>query len=105
GSVTLTNTVHTNAGTYSSDTWSFTGGANYNNIGATTITDAINKANASVAVAPYTVTDDGQRHTASVTSIAGVNGETGGTVGSVTLTNTVHTNAGTYSSDTWSFTG
>jgi hypothetical protein len=39
-----------------------------------------------------------------VTSIAGVNGETGATVGNVTL-NTTHTNASVYSSDSWSFTG
>ncbi|MSR57620.1 MAG: matrixin family metalloprotease [Planctomycetaceae bacterium] len=103
GSVTL-DTTHTNAGTYSSDTWSFTGGANYNDIAATTITDTINKADATVVVTPYNVTYDGSPHTATVTSITGVNGETGATVGSVTL-NTTHTNAGTYSNDTWSFTG
>src|SRR5204862_471509 len=102
GTVTL-NTTHTNAGTYASDFWSFTGAANYNNIANTTITDTINKANATVVVTPYTVTYDGSPHTATYT-IAGVNGEAGATVGSVTL-NTTHTNAGTYSTDTWSFTG
>jgi len=55
-------------------------------------------------VAPYTVTYDGSPHTATVTSITGVNGETGATVGAVTL-NTTHTAVGTYSSDSWSFTG
>ena len=103
GTVTL-NTTHTNAGTYASDSWSFTGTANYNNIASTTITDTINKANATVVVTPYTVTYDGNPHTATVTSITGVNGETGATVGTVTL-NTTHTNAGTYASDSWSFTG
>jgi hypothetical protein len=39
GTVTL-NTTHTNAGTYS-DSWSFTGTANYNDIASTTITDTI----------------------------------------------------------------
>ncbi|MCX6922136.1 MAG: YDG domain-containing protein, partial [Verrucomicrobia bacterium] len=102
GSVTL-NTTHTDAGTYG-DFWSFTGTANYNNIGATTVTDTIAKANATVVVAPYNVTYDGSAHTASVTSITGVNGETGATVGSVTL-NTTHTAAGTYASDSWSFAG
>src|SRR6185436_14054336 len=104
GTVDVSNTTHTNAGTYSSDTWSFTGTANYNNIAATTITDTINKATSTVVVTPYTVTYDGLSHTATVASITGVNGETGATVGTVTL-NTTHTNAGTYSTDSWSFTG
>ena len=103
GAVTL-NSTHTNAGTYASDTWSFAGNSNYNSIASTTITDTVNKANAAVVVTPYTVTYDGQVHSATVTSITGVNGETGATVGSVTL-NSTHTNAGTYASDTWSFAG
>src|SRR5262249_41440842 len=53
---------------------------------------------------PYSVTYDGTPHTATVTSIAGVNGETGAAVGTVTL-DTTHTNAGTYASDSWSFSG
>src|SRR5207253_3210047 len=61
------------------------------------------KATATVAVATYNVTYDGQSHTATYT-ITGVSGETGATVGTVTL-NTTHTNAGTYTSDTWTFTG
>jgi hypothetical protein len=105
GSVDVSTTSHTNAGTYSSDSWSFTGTANYNDIAATTITDTINKANATVVVTPYTVTYDGNPHTAAITSITGVNGETGATVGSVDVSTTSHTNAGTYSSDSWSFTG
>ncbi len=104
GAVTL-NTTHTNAGTYATDSWSFTGAANYNDIGNTTITDSIAKANAVVVVMPYTnVPYDGHAHMAAVTSITGVNGETGATVGAVTL-NTTHTNAGTYATDSWSFTG
>ena len=105
GTVDVSNTTHTNAGTYSSDTWSFTGAANYNNIASTTITDSISKATATVVVTPYSVTYDGQPHTATVTSITGVNGETGATVGTVDVSNTTHTAAGTYSSDSWSFTG
>jgi len=31
--VDASNTTHTTAGTYSSDYWTFTGAANYNNIG------------------------------------------------------------------------
>jgi hypothetical protein len=101
GTVTL-NTTHTGAGTYSTDFWSFTGTANYNNISATTITDTINRANAAVVVTPYSVQWDGNPHTATYT-ITGVNGETGATVGAVTL-NSTHTAIGTYNTDSWSFT-
>ena len=38
----------------------------------------VNKANATVVVTPYTVTYDGSPHTATVTSITGVNGRDGG---------------------------
>src|SRR5439155_1679957 len=106
--VDVSNTTHTAAATYSSDTWSFTGTANYNNIAATTITDSIGKANATVVVTPYTspaATYTGLAHTATVTSITGVNSETGATVGSVDVSGTTHTIAGTYSSDYWFFTG
>ena len=50
------------------------------------------------------MTYDGQPHTATYT-ITGVNGETGATVGTVDVSNTTHTNAGTYTTDAWSFTG
>ena len=103
GSVTLS-TTHTAAGIYSSDSWSFTGTANYNNIGSTTITNTINKATATVVVTPYTVAYDGAPHSATVTLLTGVNGETGATVGTVTLP-AAQTNAGTYNTDAWSFTG
>jgi len=87
-----------------SDSWTFTGTANYNNIAATTVADSIAKANATVTVTPYDVTYDGHSHTALVASISGVNGETGSTVGTVDVSNTTHTNAGMYS-DSWTFTG
>ena len=105
GVVDVSGTTHTAAGTYTSDSWSFTGAANYNNIASTSITDTINKADATVVVTPYTVIYDGNSHTAAVTSITGVNGETGATVGLVDASNTTHTAAGTYASDSWSFTG
>ena len=41
GTVNVSNTTHTLIGTYASDYWFFTGTANYNNIGNTTITDVI----------------------------------------------------------------
>ena len=80
GTVDVSNTTHTNAGTYATDSWSFTGAANYNDIGSTTITDCIAKANATVVVTPYTcsaTTYNGLPHTASCTLDHGVNGETG----------------------------
>src|SRR6266705_1408168 len=77
----------------------------YNDIAATTITDTINKANATFTVTPYTVPYDGSAHTTGVSSITGVNGETEATVGTDNVSNTTNTNASTYSSDTWSFTG
>ena len=45
----------------------------------------VNKANATVVVTPYNVTYDANPHTATVTSITGVNGETGATVGTVNV--------------------
>ena len=104
GTVDVSNTTHTNAGTYATDSWSFTGAANYNDVAATPIANAIGKANATVVVTPYNVTYNGQPRSATVTSLTGANGETGATVGVVTL-NTTHTNAGTYATDSWSFTG
>ena len=50
----------------------------------------ITKATATVVVTPYNVTYDGLSHTATVTSIAGVNGETGATVGTVTPVSYTH---------------
>ena len=69
-----------------------------------TASSTVAKADATVVVTPYTVTYDGNPHTATVTSITGVNGETGATVGTVSL-NTTHTTAGTYSTDSWYLAG
>src|SRR5437588_559762 len=103
GTVIL-NTTHTNAGTYVSDSWSFTGAANYNDISATTITDRIAKANATAVITPYNVAYDYQSHMATITSITGVNGEMGVTVGTVDVSGTTHTLPGDYASDPWSLT-
>ena len=69
-----------------------------------TASSTVAKADATVVVTPYTVDYDGSPHTATVASITGVNGETGATVGTVTL-DTTHTNAGTYSTDSWHLAG
>ena len=98
----LSHTTHINAGTYSSDYWSFSGDTNYNAVAATTITDSIAKANAVITVTPYTsatTTYDGNAHTATG-SAKGVQGET---LTGLDLSGTTHTNAGSYA-DMWTFT-
>src|SRR5262249_1022741 len=95
---------HTNAGSYT-DTWMFHDPNGDYQDASGTVTDTINKASAVIVVRPYKVIYDGRTHTATVKSITGVNGETGATVGSVDVSNTTHTNAGTYAKDSWSFPG
>jgi ribosomal protein L18E len=93
-----------NAGLYSSGVAaSFAGDGSYTgSSGSNSLT--VGKATATFTVTPYSVTYDGNPHTATVSTITGVCGETGATVGTVTLS-TTHTNAGTYNTDSWSFTG
>ena len=75
GTVSLT-TTHTNAGTYGTDSWSFAGAANYNNIAPTTITDTINKATqATLVTTAQTVTAP-----ASFVALATTGGSGGGAV-------------------------
>jgi hypothetical protein len=100
----LTGTTHTDAAAYSNDAWTFHDASGNYADASGAVNDLINKATAIIAVTPYTVTYDGHAHTATVASITGVNSETGGTVGTVDVSNTTHTNAGTYS-DSWTFTG
>jgi hypothetical protein len=61
----------------------------------------VNKANATINVTPYTVTYDGNTHTAggTATGVGGVN-----LAADLNLSGTTHTNAGIYASDAWSFT-
>ena len=80
------------------------GSGNYNNISPTSITDIIGKATPTVVVTPYNITYDGLSHSATYT-ISGVNGETNGTVGTIDVSGTTHTNANTYNSDAWTLTG
>src|SRR5439155_9598870 len=71
----LSGTTHTNAGTYASDPWTFTDTTgNYNNASGT-VSDSIAKANDSITVTPYSVTYDGNAHTA-IGTATGVNGQT-----------------------------
>ncbi|MEI6605636.1 MAG: hypothetical protein WCP35_10025, partial [Verrucomicrobiota bacterium] len=96
-------TKPTNAGNYTV-TATVAADSNFNTASSTATAFSINKATPTVVVAPYTVSYDGNPHTATVTSITGVSGQTGATVGTVTL-NTTHTIAGTYATDSWSLTG
>ena len=102
-------TVPTNAATYAV-TADFvpTDTANYNTLTNQSAGNfVIDKANATVTVTPYTcptTTYNGLSHTATY-SITGVNGETGATVGSVDVTDTIHTHANIYNGDQWTFTG
>jgi hypothetical protein len=78
--------------------WTFTGGTNYNDASGD-VAIVINKANPTCSVTPYSVTYDGNAHTASG-SCSGVNGEG---LSGLDLSGTTHTNAGIYT-DTWTFT-
>jgi hypothetical protein len=98
----LSGTTRTHAGDYPTDTWSFSGGVNYNDANGV-IHDCIKKADATIVVTPYTsatTTYDGRPHTASGTA-TGVNGES---LSGLDLGGTTHTNAGDYPSDPWTFT-
>jgi hypothetical protein len=96
----LSATTHTNAGDYPADPWTFTDvTGNYNNANGTTH-DHIDKANAAIVVTPYSVTYDGNAHTATG-SATGVKGEA---LAGLDLSKTTHTNAGDYLTDPWAFT-
>src|SRR5204863_392663 len=92
----------TNAGTYASDSWTFSGGTNYKDQGPVTITDSIAKANPNCSVTPYSVTYDAAAHSATG-SCAGVAGELT-PLAAINFGGTTHTNAATYATDSWSFT-
>jgi hypothetical protein len=94
----LSGTTHTNAGTYT-DSWTYADSTGNYNDASSTVTDKIGKATATITVTPYSVTYDGDEHTATG-SAAGVKGEA---LTGLDLSGSKHTNAGTYA-DTWSFT-
>jgi parallel beta-helix repeat protein len=90
-------TAPTNAGDYTVVA-NFTGSADYTS--ATALANfTINKANATITVTPYSLTYDGNAHTATgtVKGVGGVN------LSGLDLSGTTHTNAGTYT-DNWTFT-
>jgi len=97
----LSGTTHTNAGTYSTDPWTFTDtSGNYNNAGGT-VSDSIAKADAVIVVNSYNVTYDGFPHTSTGTA-TGVNSED--LSSDLGLSGTTHTTAGDYTGDSWAFT-
>ncbi len=97
----LTSTTHTNAGTYNGDSWSFSDPSGNYAAASGTVNDAIGQANAHASVTGYSLTYDGNAHTATA-SATGVNGQAL-PASDFTLTSTTHTNSGTYNGDSWSF--
>ena len=102
--MTVSGTTHTNAGTYNGDAWSFAGNSNYNTASGT-VNDAIGKATALITVTPYSVTYDGNAHTATFTAVGVESPTPVDLTGLMTVSGTTHTNAGTYNGDAWSFAG
>ncbi len=101
GLLNFSGTSHTHAGTYTGDSWSFAGNADYNATSGT-VNDQIDKANATVNVTPYHVTYDCNAHTATGTATGVCSDNLSGLLN---LSGTAHTNAGTYTGDAWSFAG
>jgi uncharacterized repeat protein (TIGR01451 family) len=99
----LTGTTHTNAGSFAgsyADTWTFHDpSGNYQDV-IGTVSDTIRPANAYPSATGYSIPYDGNGHTA-VASATDVNGNPL-PASDFVLTNSVHTNVGTYT-DAWSF--
>jgi len=95
GTVNVSGTTHTTANTYN-DTWTFTGTANYNNIGATPITDVIQKATPTATLgvtnSPQTYTGSPQAATVGITASS----VPGAVANILTGGSATKTNAGTY---------
>ncbi len=98
--LTLSGTTHTNAGSYPNDAWSFHDAAGNYNDASGTVNDTISQATATISITPYSVTYDANAHTATgtATGVGAVDLSAG-----LTLTATTHTNAGSYTTDPWSF--
>src|SRR6266850_7975241 len=73
----MLNCTHTSAGTYASDSWSFTGAGNYHDIASTTITDIISQAPSVTTVScptDVTYTYNGSAQMPCSTSVTGAGG-------------------------------
>jgi hypothetical protein len=99
----VSGTTHTGAGAYTADTWSFAGDNNYNADGGTVV-NTIAKANAIINVTGYNVTYDGTVQTSGFTAV-GVEPTPANLASLMDVSNTQHTDAGTYTADAWSFAG
>ncbi|MGH9502144.1 MAG: Ig-like domain repeat protein [Terriglobales bacterium] len=100
----LGGTTHTYAGDYAAESWTFDGNVNYNSTSGT-VHDHIDKATANIVVTSYSVTYDGNSHTATG-SATGVESPTPADLSALlNLTGTTHTGAGDYPADSWSFAG
>jgi hypothetical protein len=97
----LSNTIHTNAGTYNADPWAFAGDIDYNSASGA-VNDFIAKATATINVTPYDVVYDGSQHVATGTA-TGVGNPPEQLFAFLNLTQTQHTDVGDYTSDQWSF--
>ena len=101
GDLTIIATTYTNvadSGTVP-DAWTFSNPNYQSASGSATV--SITPATAVVTVTPYSVTYDGNQHEATVVA-TGVGTDTD-LSGSVDLSGTAHSDAGTYASDPWSF--
>ncbi len=98
--LTLTATTHTNAGQYAGDVWTFHDPSGIYPDASGTVTDSIAKADAVIAITPYSVVFDGNAHSAqgSATGVGNANLNS-----SLMLAGTTHTNPGIYNGDAWSF--
>ena len=78
----------------------YAGDANHTASDGAAVAIVINKARASITVTAFSVTFNGQAHTATgtATGVGGVDLAAG-----LNLSGTTHTNAGTYNGDAWSF--
>jgi len=101
----LSGTTHTNAGqpccSYT-DPWTFTDFTGNYKDASGTVTDVIEKANATIIVMRYDVIYDRNPHTATGTA-TGVKSEDLSSL--LNLNATTHINAGDYPNDSWSFAG
>lgn len=97
----LSDTTHTNAGSYE-DEWTFTDSTGNYNDASGSVESLIAKAEADIEIDGYNVTYDGESHTATG-SATGVGGEED-VLSGLDLSDTTHTEIGVYAGDVWTFT-
>ena len=100
----LLTTPPVNAGTYSVAA-RFAGNANYNQKQSASVPLIIKQASALISVTQYTVTYDGNPHTATGSAHGVESSSPVDLIALLHLVGTTHTDAGTYASDPWTFDG